>query len=118
ISTLRPEVVPLLSHSDRLEILEVGGGTGTFARSFLEQSQGLAEGGLRGVDLNYHILDLSPTLMESQTKLLSQMVPASRYFHQDATKFSISSHRFDLIIANEVIADSPMAVVQRRFSDE
>jgi hypothetical protein len=117
ISTLRPEVVPLLSHSDRLEILEVGGGTGTFARSFLEQSQGLAEGVLRGVDLNYHILDLSPTLMESQRKLLSQMLPASRYFHQDATKFSISSHRFDLIIANEVIADFPMALVQRRFSD-
>jgi hypothetical protein len=118
ISTLRPDVVPLLSHSDRLEILEVGGGTGTFARSFLEQSQGLAEGVLRGVDLNYHILDLSPTLMESQRKLLSQMLPASRYFHQDATKFSIPSHRFDLIIANEVIADFPMAVVQRRFSDE
>ena len=117
ISTLRPEVVPLLSHSDRLEILEVGGGTGTFARSFLEQSQSLAEGVLRGVDLNYHILDLSPTLMESQRKLLSQMLPASRYFHQDATKFSISGRRFDLIIANEVIADFPMALVQRSFPD-
>ncbi len=113
ISTLRPDVVPLLGHSDRLEILEVGGGTGTFARSFLEQSQSLAEGVLNGIDLNYHILDLSPTLMESQRKLLSQMLPASRYFHQDATKFSIPSHRFDLIIANEVIADFPMALVQR-----
>jgi hypothetical protein len=118
ISTLQPEVVPLLSHSDRLEVLEVGGGTGTFARSFLEQSKSMAEGVLSGIDLNYHILDLSPTLMESQRKLLSQMLPASRYFHQDATKFSIPSHRFDLIIANEVIADFPMALVQRRFSDE
>jgi hypothetical protein len=110
-------VVPLLSHSDRLEVLEVGGGTGTFARSFLEQSQRLGEGVLSGIDLNYHILDLSSTLMESQRKLLSQMLPASRYFHQDATKFRIPSHRFDLIIANEVIADFPMALVQRRFSD-
>lgn len=118
ISTLRPEVVPLLSHSARLEILEVGGGTGTFARSFLEQSQSLAEGVLSGIDLNYHILDLSPTLMQSQRRLLSQMLPTSSYFHQDATKFSIPSHRFDLIIANEVIADFPMAVVQRRFSGE
>jgi SAM-dependent methyltransferase len=117
ISTLRPEVVPLLSHSDRLEVLEVGGGTGTFARSFLEQSQNMAEGVLSGIDLNYHILDLSPALMESQRKVLSQMLPASRYFHQDATKFSIPTHRFDLIIANEVIADFPMALVCRRFSD-
>jgi phospholipid N-methyltransferase len=97
-----------------LEVLEVGGGTGTFARSFIEQSQSLAE----GVDLNYHILDLSPTLMESQRKLLSQMLPASSYFHQNATRFSLPGRRFDLIIANEVIADFPMAVVQRRFSDE
>ncbi|HUS11924.1 MAG TPA: SAM-dependent methyltransferase, partial [Pyrinomonadaceae bacterium] len=111
ISALRPDVVPLLSHSDQLEILEVGGGTGTFARSFLGQSQSLAE--LRGIDLNYHILDLSPTLMESQRRLLMQMLPADRYFHQDATKFSIPSHRFDLIIANEVIADFPMALVRR-----
>ncbi len=118
ISTLRPDVVPLLSHSDHLEILEVGGGTGTFARSFLEQAQSLAEGVGSGIDLNYHILDLSPTLMQSQRKLLSEMLPVSRHFHQDATKLSIPSHRFDLIIANEVIADFPMAVVQRRFSDE
>jgi hypothetical protein len=118
ISTLRSDVVPVISHSDRLEILEVGGGTGTFARSFLEQSQSLAEGELSGIDLNYHIMDLSPTLMESQRKLLSQMLPSSRYFQQDATRFSIPGRRFDLIIANEVIADFPMAVVQRRFSDE
>jgi len=113
ISTLRPEVVPLLSHSDRLEVLEVGGGTGTFARSFLEQSQRSGEGVLSGIDLNYHILDLSPALMESQRKLLSHLLPANRHFHQDATKFSIPGHKFDLIIANEVVADFPMAVVLR-----
>ena len=116
IATLRPEVVPLVS-SDRLEVLEVGGGTGTFARSFLEQSQSMIKGVDHGIDLNYHILDLSAALMESQRKLLSQRFPESRYFHQDATKFSIPSHRFDLIIANEVIADFPMAIVRRGFSD-
>ena len=118
ISTLRPDVVPLLAHSDRLEVLEVGGGTGTFARSFIEQSQSLAEGVGSSIDLNYYILDLAPTLMQSQSKLLSDMLPASRHFHQDATKFSIPNHKFDLIIANEVIADFPMAVVQRRFNNE
>jgi len=117
VSTLRPEVIPSLGHSDRVEILEIGGGTGTFAQSFLEQAQRLGEGVLSGIDLNYHILDISPALMDSQRKLLSPLLPASRYFHQDATKFSIPNHRFDLIIANEVIADFPMALVQRRFSD-
>lgn len=118
ISTLRPEIVPLLTHSERLEILEVGGGTGTFARSFLQRARSLMQEVGNGIELNYHILDLSPTLMQSQRNLLSEMLPASRYFHQDATKFSIPTHRFDLIIANEVIADFPMAVVQRRFSAE
>jgi SAM-dependent MidA family methyltransferase/ribosomal protein S18 acetylase RimI-like enzyme len=118
MSTFRPEVLPLLTQSNRLEILEVGGGTGTFARSFIDQSQRLAEEADRGIDLNYYILDLSPTLMQSQRKLLSQLVPTSSYFHQDATKFSLPGRSFDLIIANEVIADFPMAVVQRRFSNE
>ena len=70
-----------------------------------------------GIELNYHILDLSPTLMQSQRKLLSELLPASSHFHQDATKFSIPGHRFDLIIANEVIADFPMAVVHRRLDN-
>jgi hypothetical protein len=117
VSTLRPEIVPSLSRSGRFEVLEIGGGTGSFARSFLEQAQKLSEGVLSGSEVNYHILDLSPALMDSQRKLLSPLLPASRYFHQDATKFSIPNQRFDLIIANEVIADFPMALVERRFSD-
>jgi SAM-dependent methyltransferase len=117
VSTLRPEIVPSLQLSDRLEVLEVGGGTGTFARSFLEQSQRLGEGVLSGIDLNYHILDLSPALIQNQRKVLSHLLPANSHFHQDATKFSIPGHKFDLIIANEVIADFPMAVVRRGSSD-
>lgn len=116
-STLRPQVVPLLAHSNHLEVLEVGGGTGSFARSFIAHSESLAEGVGSGIELNYHVLDLSPTLMQSQKKLLSEMLPAGRHFHQDATKFSIPDQKFDLILSNEVIADFPMAVVQRRFSD-
>ena len=117
VSTLRRDVVPLLGQRDRLEVLEVGGGTGTFARSFLQQSQKLKDEALSHVELNYHILDLSPALMKNQRELLSHVMPADRHFHQDATKFDLAGKRFDLIIANEVVADFPMAAVKRARAD-
>lgn len=108
LATLKSEVVPLLNNSPGLEVLEVGGGTGTFARAFLQQA-----GSLNGTRLNYHILDLSPALMASQRKILSELLPESRHFQQDATEFDLPDHTFDLIISNEVIADFPVASVQR-----
>lgn len=115
VSTLRAEVVPSLQMSERLNVLEVGGGTGTFARSFLQQSKKLEV--LSGIRLDYHILDLSPALIENQRKLLADLLPPNSHFHQDATKFSIPGQKFDLIIANEVIADFPVAVVERCSQD-
>jgi len=108
LATLRPEVVPLLNPSSGLEVLEVGGGTGSFARSFINQAAHL--------NVNYHILDLSPALMENQRKILSGLLPESRHFQQDATEFDLPGHTFDLIISNEVIADFPVASVQRNNS--
>jgi phospholipid N-methyltransferase len=115
VSTLRPDVVPSLQTSERVAVLEVGGGTGTFARSFLQQSKRLEV--LSGIRLDYHILDLSPALIENQKNLLADILPPNSHFHQDATKFSIPQQRFDMIIANEVIADFPVAVVERSVSD-
>jgi len=111
LATLRPEVVPLLNNSAALEglqVLEVGGGMGTFARAFLQQAASL-----NGTSINYHILDLSPVLMASQRKILAELLPESRHFQQDATEFDLPDHTFDLIISNEVIADFPVASVQR-----
>ncbi len=111
LATLNPEVVPLLSNSATLaglQVLEVGGGMGTFARAFLQQAASL-----NGTSINYHILDLSPTLMASQRKILAELLPESRHFQQDATEFDLPDHTFDLIISNEVIADFPVASVQR-----
>lgn len=104
LSTLRPEVVPLLSGSSQLEVLEVGGGTGSFARSFMKQAASL-----NGTSINYHILDLSPALMTSQRKILAELLPESKHFQQDATEFDIPDHTFGLIVSNEVIADFPVA---------
>ena len=111
LSTLRPEVVPLMNGSSTLEVLEVGGGTGSFARSFIEQAASVS-------DVNYHILDLSPALMENQRKILSELLPESRHFQQNATEFDLPDHTFDLIMSNEVIADFPVASVQRKTGNE
>lgn len=113
LSTLRPDVVPLMNNSPRLEVLEVGGGTGSFARAFLQQAASL-----NGTSLNYHILDLSPALMASQRKILSELLDESRHFQQDATEFDLPGQTFDLIISNEVIADFPVAPVQRKNANE
>jgi hypothetical protein len=113
LSTMTAEVVPLLKSTPRLEVLEVGGGTGSFARSFIKQCESL-----NGISINYHILDLSPALMKNQRKILSELLPESRHFQQDATEFDIPGHSFDLIISNEVIADFPVASVKRNAASE
>lgn len=107
VSTLRPEITPLLQSKKQLEVLEVGGGTGSFAHSFIKQSQEE-----EGVNVNYHVLDLSPVLMANQRQVLADLLPEQKHFHQDATKFDLPNRRFDLILSNEVIADFPIASVQ------
>lgn len=111
LSTLKPEVVPLMNRAPALEVLEVGGGTGSFARAFIQQAASLTS-------INYHILDLSPALMENQRKILSGVLPESRHFQQDATEFDLPGRTFDLIVSNEVIADFPVASVQRTNGNE
>jgi 2-polyprenyl-3-methyl-5-hydroxy-6-metoxy-1,4-benzoquinol methylase len=113
LSTLRPEVVPLLDHSSQLEVLEVGGGTGSFASSFIKQAASL-----NGTNVDYHILDLSPALMKNQRKVLAELLPESKHFQQDATEFDLPGRTFDLIISNEVIADFPVAAVERKNGNE
>ena len=111
LATLTPEVVPLLNRSSRFKVLEVGGGTGSFARSFIQQAANLDH-----ANVDYHILDLSPALMVNQRKTLSELLPESRHFHQNATEFDLPGQTFDLIVSNEVIADFPVAPVQRSAS--
>jgi methylase of polypeptide subunit release factors len=102
------EVLPEFKETHRINVLEVGGGTGTFARSFTKQARATAA----QADISYNILELSPTLIQAQTETLSGDFPVT-HFQQDATEFSLPGHKFDLIIANEVIADFPTAAVRR-----
>src|SRR5262245_38050674 len=52
-------------NSGDLKILEVGGGTASFARSFIPRAQA------RVPSISYQIMDLSPALAESQRQMLS-----------------------------------------------
>jgi hypothetical protein len=117
LSTLNPEVLPVLAHCKRLEVLEVGGGTGSFARSFIDQAQRLKTAHGQAVEINYQIMDLSPALIESQQQKLARVVPAVTHYQQDATSFDIPNRKFHLIIANEVIADFPVAWVNRKHDE-
>ncbi|HEY6804035.1 MAG TPA: class I SAM-dependent methyltransferase [Pyrinomonadaceae bacterium] len=90
-----------------LDILEVGGGTGSFAKGFLEELK------KRNIKVNYHILDLSPVLIEHQKRVLSAAGFQVVHFHQNATEFDLPDKVFDLIVSNEVIADFSVAEVYR-----
>ena len=109
-STMCPEVLPLLDKKDCLETLEIGGGTGTFAKSFIGHA---AETKTNRVKVNYQIVDLSPELIHSQQQRLSTVEPSIQHLQQNAIELSIPGRTFDLIIANEVIADFPVLPVSR-----
>ncbi|MGH9929009.1 MAG: class I SAM-dependent methyltransferase, partial [Pyrinomonadaceae bacterium] len=117
-SVLRPEVLPLIDKKDCLETLEVGGGTGTFARSFIEQAQVWETKANQRVTVNYQIVDLAPALIHSQQQRLSSLTLSIQHFQQNATELSIPGRTFDLIIANEVIADFPVSSVNRVIDAE
>jgi len=95
------------SRETQLEVLEIGGGTGTFARSFIQNAQ------RNGKSLSYQIMDLSPALAENQRRVLSEINPPVTHISQDAVKFDLPGRKFDLMLSNEVIADFPVAAVQR-----
>jgi hypothetical protein len=117
VSTLTPDVLPMLRDTNRLETLEVGGGTGSFARSFIEQARCVSTPAGEPIEINYQIMDLSPSLIQSQQQKLAGVVPAVTHYQQNATSFDLPDRKFDLIIANEVIADFPVALVKRSHDE-
>lgn len=112
-SSLSSEALNKSTAPPCLSILEVGGGTGSFARSFIKQAKTNAP----EADIRYQILELSPTLTQAQKETLGDDF-AVTHFSQDATNFNLNGYQFDLIIANEVIADFPVTQVRRPPSDD
>lgn len=90
----------------QLDILEVGGGTGSFARAFLLQLQKYRE---RFGRINYSLMDCSRTMIDRQRGSLADVGITVRHLEQDAQEFSIPGERFHIIMANEMIADLKVA---------
>lgn len=107
VSTLQ-----LLPGVDEIDVLEVGGGTGSFAAGFIEQASKTERPAI-----NYQIVDLSPALIASQQQRLSSLGARVDHFQQDATQLQIPDRKFDLIISNEVIADFSVSPVSRNGNE-
>lgn len=111
-ASLRSDLLPRLTETSRLDILEVGGGTGSFAAGFIDQA-----GKPEYPAITYRIADLSPALIASQQQQLLRLGVCVQHFQQDATQLDIPDQKFDLIISNEVIADFPVASVSRNGNE-
>jgi len=84
-------------------ILEVGGGTGIFAMSFLDQLQKASPKAYKSC--TYALLDISPVLLEAQRKMLKPHRRLTRFVRGDIESKAFVKATFDLIISNEMIAD-------------
>src|SRR5882724_6228114 len=87
-ATLSAEIITFPTTSP-LEVLEVGGGTGSFAVSFLRQASQVSQTSTSPVTLNYHIVDLSPALMVNQQALHSAQPTKVTYLQQNAVELDI-----------------------------
>lgn len=92
-------------------LVEIGGGTGFFARGFLD---GLALRAPRVYNRSrYVICDLAPALRASQRERTSPHKERVRIVGGDAEALPLFDKSVDLLIANEMIADLPVLPVRR-----
>lgn len=92
-------------------LVEVGGGTGYFARAFLD---GLALRAPRVYNrARYVICDLAPALRASQKERTAPHRDKVRIVGGDAEALPLPDASVDLLVANEMIADLPVVPVHR-----
>lgn len=99
-------------------IMEVGGGLGFFAKSFLERFRSLLSDAKPEKKVSYTILDASPALMEAQRKNLEDLKQFAdiRQIEGDAEEFDYCDQPYDLIISNEMIGDlSVLKLTKQEF---
>lgn len=105
------DIVPDDAARTPLVVLEVGGGTGLFARGFLD---GLALRAPRTYNrLRYVIADLAPALSRSQRERAAPHRDRLRLVTADACALPLPDRSVDVIISNEMIADLPTVPVRR-----
>lgn len=110
------EVVPDDGGRAPMLLAEVGGGTGFFARAFLD---GLALRAPRVYNrARYVICDLAPALRASQKSRTAPHKDKVRIVGGDAEALPLPDASVDLLLANEMIADLPVVPVRRQDLDD
>jgi 2-polyprenyl-3-methyl-5-hydroxy-6-metoxy-1,4-benzoquinol methylase len=99
--------------SSKISILEVGGGTGIFGKSFLDEIKVAAPGIYKTI--KYAFFELSPALIKSQQKISRGHHNIVRFIEGDIESHNFRDEKFDLILSNEMVAD--LNVVKLRKAD-
>lgn len=94
-------------------VLEIGGGTGILARNLLKRLRDRSPEVYRS--LSYTIMDLSPNLLAAQRTELAEHMERVDFIHGNV-EHGLPGGSFDLILANEVIAD--LSVVELGHGSE
>ena len=92
-------------------MLEIGGGTGLFGRALLDRLRARAPGVHARTE--YTFLDLSPILSASQRETCAGHAARTRFVVADALADALAEERFDVLLANEMIADLPVGRASR-----
>ena len=100
-----------LASGDTKAMVEVGGGTGYFAAGLLNTFA--AHHAQVYEELDYKIVDISPTLQESQRSKLGEHDAVVELLQTDGEALDLPPDSVDLLISNEVIADFRTARVRR-----
>lgn len=105
------DVIPDDAARTPLTVVEVGGGTGFFARALLD---GIALRAPRTYNrLKYLIVDLAPALSRSQRERAAPHKDRLRVLTGDACALPLPDASVDVLISNEMIADLPTLPVRR-----
>jgi SAM-dependent methyltransferase len=92
-------------------ILEIGGGTGAMARSFLAALA--ARWPERQGAFRYTVLELSPALGRHQARALADAPVPISFLAGDAEEVDLGDSAWDLVIANEMIGDLGVVRLER-----
>lgn len=97
------------------KFLEIGCGTGLFAKCFLDRLQTKYPEVYQ--NFHYTMLDLSPALRASQQQMCQAHIEHIHFVQHDIADY-VPKERFDVVISNEVIADLPVHFMDLHYPDQ
>jgi hypothetical protein len=99
---LLPFLVECAREHSRLAILEIGGGLGFLAQSLIREARRVLGG---SIPIHYTVLDISKAFIAHQESMLRDTDADVHFVVGDAQRALDQESKFELVLANEVIAD-------------